>query len=92
MHADDGASIVAANKEARKPEKAIDGDDDSYLKNSCSAQKWIIIELSQVCPEACQLGNFKEGGAGSFCGSAVGDERGLQVGWSCKPWAALEAS
>ncbi|KAF5839526.1 hypothetical protein DUNSADRAFT_597 [Dunaliella salina] len=45
---DDGASIVAANKEAKKPEKAIDGDDDSYLKNSCSAQKWIIIELSQL--------------------------------------------
>lgn len=44
----DGATIVSANKEARKPEKAIDGDDDSYMKNSCSAKKWIIIELSQV--------------------------------------------
>jgi len=41
---------VAANKEARKPEKAIDGDDDSYMKNTCSAQKWVIIELSQVSP------------------------------------------
>eukprot|EP00983_Pelagomonas_calceolata_P060872 1146559-Pelagomonas_calceolata.AAC.6 len=50
--ADDGASIVAANKEAKKPEKAIDGDDDSYMKNSCSAQKWIIIELSQL-PQFC---------------------------------------
>jgi hypothetical protein len=46
--ADDGAAIVAANKEAKKPEKAIDGDDDSYMKNSCSAHKWVIIELSQV--------------------------------------------
>lgn len=48
LRADDGAAIVAANKEAKKPEKAIDGDDDSYMKNDCKAQKWVIIELSQV--------------------------------------------
>lgn len=44
----DGATIVAANKEARKPEKTIDDDDDSFMKNTCSANKWMIIELSQV--------------------------------------------
>lgn len=44
----DGASVVAANKEARKPEKTIDGDDDSFMKNPCSATKWMVIELSQV--------------------------------------------
>jgi hypothetical protein len=49
VHAADGAAVVAANKEARKPEKSIDGDDDSFMRNMCSAQKWIIIELSQVC-------------------------------------------
>lgn len=44
----DGATIVAANKEARKPEKTIDHDVDSFMKNSCGANKWVIIELSQV--------------------------------------------
>ena len=44
----DGATVVAANKEARKPDKAIDGDMDSFMKNPCSASKWLIIELSQV--------------------------------------------
>lgn len=27
----DGATIIAANKEARKPDKTVDGDDDSYM-------------------------------------------------------------
>ncbi|GFH22052.1 SUN domain-containing protein [Haematococcus lacustris] len=44
----DGATVVAANKEARKPEKTIDGDDDSFVRNACAAQKWIILELSQL--------------------------------------------
>lgn len=44
----DGAAVVAANKEARKPEKAIDEDEDSFMKNDCSAQKWLILELSSL--------------------------------------------
>jgi hypothetical protein len=44
----DGASVVAANPEARKPERAIDRDIDSFMKNDCDAEKWMIIELSQV--------------------------------------------
>ncbi|GIL98209.1 hypothetical protein Vretimale_3628, partial [Volvox reticuliferus] len=46
--ASDGASIVAANKEAKRPDRLIDGDDDSYMKNTCSASKWAIVELSQL--------------------------------------------
>lgn len=46
--ASDGASIVAANKEAKRPDRLIDGDDDSYMKNACSASKWVIVELSQL--------------------------------------------
>ncbi len=53
LHAADGALVLAANKEARKPEKTIDSDDDSYMKNVCSAQKWLILELSQVRREVC---------------------------------------
>ena len=46
--AKDGAKIVAANKEARKPESVLDSDGDTFLKNECRADKWLIIELSQV--------------------------------------------
>lgn len=44
----DGAVVVAANKEAKKPSKALDGDVDSFLKNDCGAYKWLIVELSQL--------------------------------------------
>ena len=46
---DDGAAIIAANKEAKYADRAIDDDGDSYVKNLCSAHKWLLIELSQVC-------------------------------------------
>lgn len=40
--------IVAANKEARKADAILDCDGDTFLKNECKADKWLIIELSQV--------------------------------------------
>ena len=46
--AKDGAKIVAANKEARKPESILDSDGDTFVKNECKADKWLIMELSQV--------------------------------------------
>jgi len=46
--AKDGAKVVGANKEARKPESVLDSDGDTFLKNECKADKWLIIELSQV--------------------------------------------
>jgi hypothetical protein len=49
----DGASVLAANSEARRPERAIDRDIDSFMKNDCEAEKWMMVELSQVrgrCP------------------------------------------
>ena len=39
---------MAANKEARKPESILDSDGDTFVKNECKADKWIIMELSQV--------------------------------------------
>ncbi|WIA10730.1 hypothetical protein OEZ85_010903 [Tetradesmus obliquus] len=44
----DGASVLAANPEAKRPERAIDKDIDSFMKNDCVAHKWMIIELSQL--------------------------------------------
>eukprot|EP00884_Botryococcus_braunii_P021005 jgi/Botrbrau1/7589/Bobra.0159s0038.1 len=44
----EGAKIVAANKEARKADAILDCDGDTFLKNECKADKWLIIELSQV--------------------------------------------
>ncbi|KAF6254579.1 hypothetical protein COO60DRAFT_303443 [Scenedesmus sp. NREL 46B-D3] len=44
----DGASVVAANPEAKKPERAINKNIDSFMKNDCNARKWMIMELSQL--------------------------------------------
>ncbi len=44
----DGAKVVAANKEARKASALLDSDSDTFLKNECRADKWVIIELSQL--------------------------------------------
>lgn len=40
--------MVQANKEAKKLVALLDGDSDTYVKNDCRADKWFIIELSQV--------------------------------------------
>ncbi|MEW5312791.1 MAG: hypothetical protein WDW38_004399 [Sanguina aurantia] len=44
----DGASVLASNREARRPDRTIDDDGESFMKNPCSASKWLIIELSQL--------------------------------------------
>ena len=63
----DGAKLVAANKEAKKAGAVLDSDGDTYLKNDCKADKWVLVELSQVAkvdelqvsqaspPPACRL-------------------------------------
>ena len=40
--------VIAANKEAKKAGALLDSDGDTYLKNECKADKWIIVELSQL--------------------------------------------
>lgn len=44
----DGAKIVACNKEAKKCSAILDTDSDTFMKNDCRADKWFIMELSQV--------------------------------------------
>ena len=39
---------MAANKEAKKTGALLDSDGDTFLKNECKADKWVIVELSQV--------------------------------------------
>ncbi len=46
--AKDGAKIVAANKDAKKPSAILDSDSDTYLRNECKADKWLAVELSQA--------------------------------------------
>ena len=43
-----GAKVIQANKEAKKLSALLDSDSDTYVKNDCKADKWYIIELSQV--------------------------------------------
>ena len=44
----DGAKIVAVNREAKKATSLLDNDGDTFLKNECKAEKWVIIDLAQV--------------------------------------------
>jgi hypothetical protein len=44
----DGAKVLAANKEAKKVGALLDDDSDTYLKNECRADKWVIVELSEL--------------------------------------------
>jgi hypothetical protein len=74
----DGASVLAANPEAKRPERAIDKDIDSFMKNDCNAHKWMIIELSQV--SCC--------GAGRLCSSGTPQEVRLTAGCEDKAFTA----
>lgn len=50
----DGAKIVACNREAKKCSAILDTDSDTFMKNDCKADKWFIVELSQVrCTQGC---------------------------------------
>lgn len=40
--------MLATNAEARKPKALLDDDPDTFLKNDCRAEKWVMIELSAV--------------------------------------------
>ena len=65
--------VLAANREARKPGAVLDGDGDTFLKNECRADKWLLLELSQVarvdtvrlaqvrCPKAPAMCSFTKG-------------------------------
>ncbi|KAK9801906.1 hypothetical protein WJX73_001117 [Symbiochloris irregularis] len=56
----DGAKLIAANKEAKKASAVLDSDGDTFCKNECKADKWIIIELSQVAKvDAVELSQFE---------------------------------
>ncbi|KAK9841126.1 hypothetical protein WJX74_000406 [Apatococcus lobatus] len=58
--AKDGAKIVAANKDAKKPTAVLDSDSDTYLRNECKVDKWLAIELSQVAKiDAIELGQYE---------------------------------
>lgn len=56
----DGAKIVASNKEAKKAPAILDTDSDTFMKNECKAEKWFIIELSQVAKvDSFQLSQYE---------------------------------
>eukprot|EP00892_Ulva_mutabilis_P003845 jgi/Ulvmu1/1832/UM119_0051.1 len=43
----DGARILFANPEAKNADKLLSADTFSFMRNDCSADKWVTIELSQ---------------------------------------------
>ena len=62
--------IIAANKEAKKTSAVLDSDGDTFLKNECKADKWLIIELSQ---------GHEDGHACTFPGNSLGNFRFEQL-------------
>ena len=73
--------MVAANAGAKKPEALLDDDSDTFLKNDCRGDKWLMLELSQVVKvsgvELAQVrSGFGVGGRGGGGGGA-GGQRGL---------------
>ena len=44
----DGAKAIAHNPGAKKVSAILDGDSDTFMRNDCSAEKWVVLELSQA--------------------------------------------
>jgi hypothetical protein len=44
----DGAKILAYNPNAKKVGAILDDDSDTYMRNECRDDKWVVLELSQV--------------------------------------------
>lgn len=52
--------VVAGNKEAKKLSSILDNDGDTFVKNECKADKWVIIELSQMVKiDTLELSQFE---------------------------------
>lgn len=67
--------MLASNKEAKKLAALLDSDSDTYVKNDCKADKWFIIELSQLARiSGVELWQVRQGGRGV---------------WICKPYLPL---
>jgi Sad1 / UNC-like C-terminal len=44
----DGAKVLAHNPGAKKVRAILDDDSDTYMRNECQDDKWVVLELSQV--------------------------------------------
>lgn len=44
----DGAKVLASNPGAKKVAAMLDDDSDTFMRNDCRDDKWVVVELSQV--------------------------------------------
>ena len=44
----DGAKVLASNPTAKKVGAILDDDSDTFMRDECKNEKWVVIELSQV--------------------------------------------
>lgn len=44
----DGAKVLAFNQGAKRVGALLDDDSDTFMRNDCKDNKWVVIELSQV--------------------------------------------
>jgi len=55
-----GAKVLAANREAKHASAVVSDDRDAYLITPCSADKWLVVELSEeVLLDAVALANHE---------------------------------
>ena len=43
-----GAKALASNPGAKKVSAILDDDSDTFMRNECRDDKWVVVELSQV--------------------------------------------
>jgi hypothetical protein len=46
--AKDGAKVLASNQGAKRVGALLDDDSDTFMRNDCKDNKWVVLELSQV--------------------------------------------
>ncbi|XP_010939756.1 SUN domain-containing protein 3 isoform X1 [Elaeis guineensis] len=55
-----GAKVLDFNKEAKGASNILDKDKDRYLRNPCSAEKFVVVELSEeTLVDTIELANFE---------------------------------
>ncbi|CAA6667778.1 unnamed protein product [Spirodela intermedia] len=55
-----GAKVLACNKEAKGAANILEDDKDRYLRNPCSAEKFVVVELSEeTLVDSVEMANFE---------------------------------
>ena len=58
--AKDGAKVLASNQGAKRVGALLDDDSDTFMRNDCKDNKWVVLELSQVSKvSSLEIGQYE---------------------------------